>query len=185
LEELKEIFTIERINNSPAVFDLTKLNWMNAQYIKELELDELKELCMPHLVASGITEGRDDAWLDSLLSVFQDRLQYGAEIVDLYDEFFETEFELDDEMTAFLSQEGVNETLTTFHELLASLDRFTAEDIKPLIKETGTITGAKGKMLFMPLRIATTASMHGPELPKVLALLGQETVLKRLQSVIQ
>jgi glutamyl-tRNA synthetase len=185
LEELKQEFSIKRINNSPAVFDIQKLNWMNAQYIKKLPLDELKELCMPHLVEEGIIEGKTDDWIDSLLLVFKDRMSYGQEIISLYDEFLDEEFELDDEMTEFLAQEGVDNTLATFTKLLEGIDTWNAVSIKPLIKETQKATGAKGKMLYMPLRIATTGSMHGPDLPQILALLGREIVLSRLQSMIQ
>lgn len=185
LKELEENFKIERINNSPAVFDLKKLNWLNSQYIKNLELPELKELCMPHLVKEGIVDGHSDEWVDSLLTVFKDRLDYGSQIIELYDEFFEQEFTLDEEATEFLNQEGVNETLTAFRDLLNELELFNASDIKPLIKQAGKIAGSKGKMLFMPLRIATTAQMHGPDLPQVLALLGKETVIERLNSLIK
>jgi glutamyl-tRNA synthetase len=185
LEELTQKFDTKRINKSPAVFDIKKLNWVNSHYIKKLSVDELKELCMPHLVESGIYDGQDEAWVDSLLLVFKDRMDYGSQIIDLYDEFFEQEFNLDDEMIEFISQEGVNETLTAFRDLLKELDSFNAVDIKPLIKQAGKLAGSKGKMLFMPLRIATTASMHGPDLPQVLALLGKETVVERLTSLIK
>jgi glutamyl-tRNA synthetase len=185
LEELTNNFKIERINNSPAAFDLKKLNWINSQYIKKLDVEELKELCMSHLVSEGIIEGKDDAWITSLLMVFKDRLDYGSQIIDLYDEFFDQEFVLGEEESEFINQEGVNETLVAFRNLLSELNTFTAADIKPLIKETGKIAGSKGKMLYMPLRIATTASMHGPDLPQVLALLEKETVLERLDSVIK
>ncbi len=185
LEELEKVFSIDRINNSPATFDIKKLNWINAQYIKKLSLDELKEVCMPHLVESGIIEGKSDEWIDSLLGVFKDRISFGEEVIELYDEFFETEFKLDQEASDFLDQEGVNETLIAFRDLLAELETFNASDIKPLIKQAGKNSGAKGKMLFMPLRIATTASMHGPDLPQVLALLGKEAVIERLNSNIK
>jgi glutamyl-tRNA synthetase len=185
LDELKKEFSIKRINNSPAIFDIQKLNWVNTQYIKKLSIEEVVELCMPHLVQEGITEGKSEEWIYGLVAVFKDRMSHGAEIIELYDEFFEQTFELDQEMKDFLAQEGVNETLVAFKELLEQLDYFNATDIKPLIKEAGKISGAKGKMLFMPLRIATTASMHGPDLPFVLALLGKETVLERLDSIIQ
>ena len=185
LEELEKSFSLERINKSPAAFDIKKLNWINAQYIKKLSIDELKEVCMPHLVSSGIVEGKPEEWIDSLLGVFKDRISYGEEVIELYDEFFELEFKLDEELSEFLNQEGVNETLIAFRDLLAELENFNASDIKPLIKQAGKIAGSKGKMLFMPLRIATTASMHGPDLPQVLALLGKETVIERLNSNIK
>lgn len=185
LEELTQKFSVKRINKSPAVFDVKKLNWVNSQYIKNLDIEDLKELCMPHLVEAGIYENQTDAWIESLINVFKDRMNFGAEIVDLYDEFFETEFTLDQEASDFLNQEGVNETLIAFRDLLQELENFDAADIKPLIKQAGKNSGAKGKMLFMPLRIATTAQMHGPDLPQVLALLGKETVIERLNSLIK
>ena len=185
LEELVENFTINRINKSPAVFDVKKLSWVNSQYIKNLDTEDLKELCMPHLVENNIIQDHTDEWVNSLISVFKDRMSFGAEIVDLYDEFFEAEFKLDEEASEFLNQEGVNETLIAFRDLLNELSDFNASEIKPLIKQTGKNSGAKGKMLFMPLRIATTAQMHGPDLPQILALLGKETVIERLNQNIK
>jgi nondiscriminating glutamyl-tRNA synthetase len=88
--------------------------------------------------------------------------------------------ELNEELIDFLNQEGVETTLTVFKNLLSDLEDFRSENIKPLIKQTGKEAGSKGKMLFMPLRIATTASMHGPDLPQVLALLGKETVINNI-----
>ena len=185
LDELRKEFSIKRINNSPAIFDIQKLNWVNSQYIKKLSIEEAVELCMPHLVKEGITEGKSEEWIYALVAVFKDRMSYGAEIIDLYDEFFDQEFKLDTEMEEFIAQEGVNETLQAFKGLLEELETFNASDIKPLIKQAGKLSGAKGKMLFMPLRIATTGSMHGPDLPFVLALLGKETVVSRLASLIK
>lgn len=183
LQELTEAFDIKRINKSPAVFDVKKLSWVNSMYLKELPLEELVKICLPHLEAKGIN--KDIAWVTNLVNVLRDRLSFGAEIVELYEEFLETEFKLGQEEQEFLNQDGVNVTLTTFRDLLSELESFNAEDIKPLIKQTGKIAGSKGKMLFMPLRIATTASMHGPDLPQILSLLGKETVIERLNSNIK
>lgn len=184
-DQLVEMFDEMRLSKSPAKFDKEKLSYINNRYIKELTVDDMVELCMPHLIKEGIEEAQDEEWVYNLVSVFKDRMSYGAQIIDLYDEFFEQEFVLDEEMIEFMAQDGVNETLIAFRELLFGLDVFSASEIKPLIKEAGKIAGSKGKMLFMPLRIATTASMHGPDLPQVLALLGKEIVLERLQEMIK
>jgi len=178
--QIEDLFDEQRLSKSPAKFDKDKLAFINNRYIKELTTEDLVELCMPHLTKEGIVEEHDEEWIHSLVGVFQDRMSYGAQIIDLYDEFFEQEFVLDQEMKEFLDQDGVALTLKTFRDLLEELEDFTADNIKPLIKETGKKAGSKGKMLFMPLRIATTASMHGPDLPKVLALLGKETVIERI-----
>ncbi len=182
--QIEELFDETRLSKSPAKFDTDKLAFINNRYIKELSTEELIELCMPHLIKEGIIENHDQAWIESLVGIFQDRMSYGAQIVELYDEFFEQEFVLDEEMKVFLDQDGVSKTLATFRDLLSELEDFSADNIKPLIKETGKISGSKGKMLFMPLRIATTASMHGPDLPHVLALLGKDIVIERLNQNI-
>lgn len=183
-DDLIEMFDESRLSKSPAKFDKEKLAYINNRYIKGLSIDETIELCMPHLIEEGIAEGKSEDWINSLVSVFKDRMSYGAEIIDLYDEFFEQEFILDEEGIEFLNQEGVNETLKAFRDLLIGLVVFDASYIKPLIKEAGKLSGSKGKMLYMPLRIATTASMHGPDLPQVLAILGKETVIERLNTLI-
>jgi len=179
-DQLVEMFDEARLSKSPAKFDKEKLAYINNRYVKELTVDETVELCMPHLIKEDIGIGESDSWINSLVTVFKDRMSYGAEIVDLYDEFFDQEFELNEELIDFLNQEGVETTLTVFKNLLSDLEDFRSENIKPLIKQTGKEAGSKGKMLFMPLRIATTASMHGPDLPQVLALLGKETVINNI-----
>ena len=184
-DELIEMFDESRLSKSPAKFDKEKLAYINNRYIKALSIEETIELCMPHIVEEGIAEDKSEDWIYSLVSVFKDRISFGAEIVDLYDEFFEQEFILDEEGIEFLNQEGVNETLKAFRDLLIGLVSFDAAYIKPIIKEAGRMSGAKGKMLFMPLRIATTASMHGPDLPQVLSILGKEIVIERLNSIIK
>ncbi|MCK5387890.1 MAG: glutamate--tRNA ligase, partial [Candidatus Izimaplasma sp.] len=184
-EELIEMFDETRLSKSPAKFDKEKLAYINNRYIKGLSIEETIELCMPHIVIEGIAEDKSEDWIYSLVSVFKDSMSYGAEIIDLYDEFFEQEFVIDEEGKEFLDQEGVNNTLIAFRDLLVLLEDFSAGNIKPLIKEAGKISEAKGKMLFMPLRIATTASMHGPDLPQVLAILGKEIVIERLNSLIK
>jgi nondiscriminating glutamyl-tRNA synthetase len=127
---------------------------------------------------------KDQQWLNNLVSLFHDRMSYGAEIITLYEEFFETPFLINDAELNYLKQDGVIETLRKFKENLQQLTEFNAENIQTVIKETGKQTKAKGKMLFMPCRIATTAQMHGPELPKMLELLGKEAVILRLTQTL-
>ncbi len=184
-DRLVELFDENRLSKSPSTFDVNKLDFINKTYIKALEVEEVLELCMPHLVEAGILEGRTTTWAMELIALFHDRLTYGAEIVDLYDEFFTEELTLDEEASAFLAQEGVTDTLAVFKTQLENLEDFTAENIQATIKSTGKEAGAKGKMLFMPCRIATTGQMHGPDLPKALALLGKETVVARIAQFIK
>ena len=119
-----------------------------------------------------------------LIALFHNQMSYGAEIVPLAEMFFKNEFALGADEKEFLAQEGVKETLTIFAEKLTAATDFSAETIKAIIKETGKDAGAKGKMLFMPARIATTGQMHGPELPLTIELFGQDESVRRVLSVV-
>lgn len=182
--ELIEAFDPDKLSNHPATFDRQKLLYINHQTLKNLDLEAFKAYTVPFLNAAGITAGKSPEWVESLLAVFQERTTHGAEIVALSQAFLEAPFIWDEEMKALMQEDGVKALLETFKEGLSE-NSFTPDTLKAWMKESGAITGAKGKMLFMPLRIATTASMHGPELPKLMHLLGYETTLKRLEKSLE
>ncbi|WP_243292429.1 glutamate--tRNA ligase [Bacillus sp. FJAT-47783] len=186
-EEFIEIFDAERLSKSPAVFDTQKLKWMNNQYLKNLDLDKVVDLALPHLIREGrvseqMTEGEKE-WAVRLISLYQEQLSFGAEIVELTEMFFNEEIEYDEEAKAVLAEEHVPEVLKAFKEEVEALEEFTADNIKKSIKAVQKATGQKGKKLFMPIRVATTGQTHGPELPVAIELLGKEKIISRLESL--
>ncbi|REJ07045.1 glutamate--tRNA ligase [Halobacillus trueperi] len=187
-DQLVEIFDADRLSTSPAVFDPAKLKWMNNQYIKASDLDRVVELALPHLVEAGrLSEDmseEDRKWARELISLYQEQLSYGAEIVELTELFFKQEIQYDEAAMEVLEGEQVPEVLETFKKNLRELEEFTPENIKKQIKAVQKETGHKGKKLFMPVRVATTGQTHGPELPNAIHLLGLETVTVRLNDVL-
>ena len=103
-------------------------------------------------------------------------MSYGAEIVELTKQFFNENIEFDEEELEILKQDSTKVVFEDFLGKLDSIQEFTADNIKTLIKSIQKDTGVKGKNLFMPIRIASTGSMHGPELNTSLELLGKERV---------
>lgn len=187
-DQLVEIFDADRLSTSPAVFDPAKLKWMNNQYIKASDLDRVVDLALPHLVEAGrLSEDmseEDRKWARELISLYQEQLSYGAEIVELTELFFKQEIQYDEAAMEVLEGEQVPEVLETFKKNLHELEEFTPENIKKQIKAVQKETGHKGKKLFMPVRVATTGQTHGPELPNAIHLLGLETVTVRLNDVL-
>ncbi|MBU8787927.1 MULTISPECIES: glutamate--tRNA ligase [Bacillus] len=187
-EQFIEIFDVNRLSKSPAVFDAHKLKWVNNQYVKKLDLDQVIDLAVPHLQKAGkVSEELSESereWVSKLISLYQDQLSYGAEIVELTELFFKEEIEYNREARTVLDEEQVPEVLSAFAEKLEQLEEFTADQIKASIKAVQKETGHKGKKLFMPIRVATTGQTHGPELPQSIELLGKDTVLKRLSTLI-
>ncbi|WP_375346254.1 glutamate--tRNA ligase [Priestia megaterium] len=186
-EQFIEIFDPARLSKSPALFDTSKLRWMNNQYMKQLDLDEVVALSVPHLVKAGKVEETRDAeteqWVRDLVALYQEQMSFGAEIVELTEMFFKKEIDYSEEAKAVLAEEQVPEVLKAFAEEISSIEEFSADEIKAATKAVQKATGQKGKKLFMPIRVATTGETHGPELPKAISLLGKETVLARLESI--
>ncbi|WP_226677497.1 glutamate--tRNA ligase [Rossellomorea aquimaris] len=187
-EEFIEIFDPERLSTSSALFDNQKLTWMNNQYMKNLELDQVVELSLPHLISAGkLDENMSDEqreWASRVISLYQEQMSFGAEIVELSDMFFKTDLEYDEEAKAVLDEEQVPEVLQAFLNEIEALENYEAAEIKSSIKAVQKATGHKGKKLFMPIRVAVTGQTHGPELPNAIELLGKDTVKHRLQSLL-
>ncbi len=83
-----------------------------------------------------------------------------------------------------LQGEQVPELMNHLYGKLESLESFEATEIKKMIKEVQKETGIKGKQLFMPIRVAVTGQMHGPELPNTIEVLGKDKVLSRLKNLV-
>ncbi|KIL53597.1 glutamyl-tRNA synthase [Jeotgalibacillus alimentarius] len=183
-EELIERFDADRLSKSPAVFDTKKLEWMNNQYMKNLDLDEVVALSVPHLEEAGkIQKDRtpeQDEWVRKLVGLYQEQMSYGAEIVALSELFFKDEIAYDEEASAVLAEEQVPEVMAELSRQLEALENFEASEIKKAIKAVQKETGHKGKKLFMPIRVAATGQTHGPDLPSAIEVLGKEKVLARL-----
>lgn len=186
-EEFIDIFDANRLSKSPAVFDKQKLAWMNNQYMKKLDLDKIVDLSLPHLVKAGLVDAdnpEEKAWARNLISLYQEQMSFGAEIIELSDMFFKDIIDYNEEAKAVLEEDQVPEVLRAFHAELTALEPFEAGGIKKAIKAVQKATGQKGKKLFMPIRVAVTGETQGPELPNAIELLGKEKVKNRLERVI-
>jgi nondiscriminating glutamyl-tRNA synthetase len=187
-DEFIEIFDPARLSTSSALFDNQKLTWMNNQYMKNLELEQVVELSLPHLISAGkLEENMSDEqreWASRVISLYQEQMSFGAEIVELSEMFFKTDLEYDEEAKAVLEEEQVPEVLQAFLNEIEALENYEAAEIKSSIKAVQKSTGHKGKKLFMPIRVAVTGQTHGPELPNAIELLGKDTVKHRLQSLL-
>lgn len=180
LEELIAAFKLERVTASPAVFDFEKLNWMNRHYLKECDPERLAELAWPYFVQEGWLPPQDAAgdevqtWFERLLGIF-------VPSVDLLDQVpgrarFVFDFDPargrdEEENAALLASESAQKVLAAFAEKVrAHGGAIDGGQFKAWMNAVKAETGAKGKELFHPVRIALTGSHSGPEFDKLIPL---------------
>lgn len=181
IEELIRLFSIERVNSSGAVFNIDKLNWMNAEYIKHYDIDKLTELVVPYLEAGGIDTSDSTKAKRVVIAVRNhiNKLDESAEQARIY----YNEVSLTPEQTEIVKSET---SKLVFSSLIAKTDampEIMIDNFKPILMEVQKETGIKGKNLFMPVRLALTGEEHGTELGMIAYVFGKEEVITRLRKV--
>ena len=166
------------------MFDKQKLTWMNNQYIKQLPLEKVVELALPHLQKEGLLpeelSEEQQAWATNLIGLYHDQMSFGAEIIELSSLFFNDDVAYNEEALEVLTGDQVPEVMAAFKAQLEALETFEPAEIKASIKAVQKETGHKGKNLFMPIRVVTTGQTHGPELADAISLIGKEKVIARV-----
>ncbi|NKI24192.1 glutamate--tRNA ligase [Paenibacillus dendritiformis] len=183
-EELIRIFDANRLSKSPAVFDTNKLAHLNNVYMKQADPERIAALAIPHLQKAGrlpeTMSEEQQAWSKALVKLYQEQMTCASDIVALSEMFFREELALEEEAKAILEEPQVPAVLQALHAKLEAAEAWDADTVKAALKEVQKETGAKGKGLFMPVRVAVSGQMHGRDLNETIVLLGKETVLNRL-----
>lgn len=181
MEELVREFKIENINKRPSHFDIKKLEWFNRHYLKEMTDNEYVDFVRPYLEKFYNVEGKGEDWINHLLLLYKNRLNFASEIALTAHMFFISNLELEEECIAFLKSDvSIENTLRIFKNEIESTSDWNLEEVAKILKQVEEQSGVTGNLLYMPIRIATTGIMRGPNLLDVLYLLGKETIVERL-----
>ena len=185
-DELVDKFDLSRVQKSGARFDEKRLLWMNGQFIRALDLDELVtrvEFFWPESAKKADPKYRRD-----VLGLAHDRLKTLKDLPTLTSYFFEEpsvdrSLITDNKQLNKLSDNEIRELLTQARTALDTADWNPAaiQDTLNTLLET---TGQKPGTLFSLIRIAVTWAPFSPQLNDTLALLGRESVLRRLDTAI-
>ena len=189
MKELEEQFSLDRVSKSGGVFDVNKLNWMNNHYIKESPVNKITDMAIPYLIQAGyIKENEVEQryeWLQDMVSLVKDSLDYMEEIIDKVDMFFKTDVKPEDEEAIhILGQDFVEELLRAFCEKVMQADNVGQDMIKKIFKEIQKEKGIKGPNLYRPIRVAITGKANGPDLPLIIKVLGRQNLLNRIEYVL-
>ena len=176
-DELIEDFSIDRIQKSGAIFDIKKLNWMNNHYIKKLDPQEILDKFL-----------KDNIDLKDKITLPMIKLVYEKieRLTDIRDELkFLFEYSLENEKChEILNNESSQIVLKSFNTKLEKTPILDVMSFKTIVSKIQDEIKVGGKDLWMPLRIAITGKMHGPDVASIVEILGKEACLQRLNSII-
>lgn len=194
MTELIEQFDLAKVNKAGAVFDLTKLDWMNGMYIRKKSPAELLPLLEPYLTEAGYDlSEHDQKFLEDITIIEQERLKKLSDITDQVDFYFHepNDYAADQLVWKKSDQEQTQKVLDGLVEFFESAkdDSLTDKDtfsetLKTWIKDSGYDNGT----VLWPLRVALTGLERSPG-PFELSVLfakhfGKQAVIQRLQSAL-
>ena len=188
-EELIKQFSMKRVSSNDAVFDINKLNWINFQYMKKLDADQLYDLIVPFLVKAGyvdaaVSEEKKD-WLKKVIWFMKDHIYFAGQAAEELKFFFEDMPALTDEdVLAIMKAETSGKLLKAFIEDLKALETFDQEEIKKCFNACMKAQGIKGKAAYEPTRIALTGVTQGPGMFEMMELFGREKTMDRLEAAL-
>jgi len=165
----------------------TKLNWLNNKYIRSMELRELWPLAKGFIAREPELAKMITADESRMKEIF-DRVRMYLDTLDdaapFFKEMLKQKIEVEKgEAEQMMAAPEAGAVISAFRELVVTNRPATPEAFSEIMKQTGAKTGAKGKTLFMTIRVASTGSTHGLELPNLFAILGPDQVLERIAQV--
>lgn len=184
LERLIDEFDIFRMSKSPAVFDLVKLNWMNGVYIREMELTELVQAAQPFLHNYPF-EISDKEKLMGALALVREGVETLSQLPEALEPFFRPQIQLaDGEAIEISAKDSSQKIYWAFLRALQNYDNFDSGTFRLIMKQVQKETGMMGKDLWVPIRVALTGKVHGPDLPASAEILGKEKCEKFIRALV-
>lgn len=189
LDEIAADFRIGEVSTSNSIFEYDKLNWMNGQYIKKMDLAKLTEMVKPYLSCYDLSE-YTDVQLQRIVEITREPITILSELTNDTKYFFGKDVEIEDEVKEnVLSTENSQKVLKYLVE--GGLDKLSFDDEEKLHDELGEVRtffkeqGIKPKETMWAIRAAVTGRTHGADMVAVLMLLGKDRVESRIKSALK
>jgi glutamyl-tRNA synthetase len=189
VDELIESFSIEGINPNNAIFDIEKLNWMNGEYLREMDSNKLIELVSPYLIEAGLTTKywieTNWHWTVRVIDALKKRCRLLTEYVELGHYFFKSDFDYDSKgVRKHFKAEGAAGLLQSIREEFAQMSKWSKDNLEMALRDLADRLEVKPARLIHPTRLAVSGMTKGPGLFDILELLGETEVQKRIDRAI-
>ncbi len=185
LEELVKAFDYRRMSKSPAVFDYTKLRWMNGEYLKAMDFDRFYGMAEPYLKAA-LTKGQD---LQKIARMVKTRIEVFLDIAEMVD-FFEELPDYDPQIYVHKKMKTTRESsLEVLTELLPVLEKqqdYSNDALYAALLSYVEKKGCKNGQVLWPVRIAVSGKQMTPAgATEIMEILGREESLARIRRGIE
>jgi glutamyl-tRNA synthetase len=186
LDELIEKFSLDRVNKSGAVFDLQKLNWLNAEHLREKSNSELLLLLKDEISKSQFKDRYfPDEYLLLVIESMKERVSFVRHLINNCKYFYEPPEEYEQKAIEKNWKPETPDQLKILAEEFSKLTNPTKEDYEnSLTKVSEELGVGKGKIIH-PLRLAVSGQSTGPGMFDLLFIIGKDEAIKRIITAIE
>lgn len=177
-------FDINKASKSPSTFDFKKMEWISSEHFKLMSDSTFISFTQPFLTVdlNYLQDKKND-----IILLFKNQISYGKQINELINKTFFTEEKMKDfkKKFEFLEEKETIDLVHAFLKKIHEVQNWNIDTVALAIDEVKKETTKKGKELFMPIRIFATHNEHGPELAKIIYILGQHKVIENINSFLK
>ena len=186
IDEIIELFDFPGINKGNARFDEKKLSALNADYLRELNIESFTFLARPILNKAGVvSEDADEDYLQAVLTLCQPKARSLETLSELCGYFFTDNYAMDEKAGSKIAKKSdPKELLGEVLPILESIKSFDADSLKSALETHAESKDQKVFAYFPALRYATSGQAGGPDLLPMLAVMGRERVVARIKQFI-
>lgn len=186
MNELVESFSLERVNKAGAVFDLQKLNWLNAEHLRKKSSEELLlDLKLEIQKSKFKDQNYSDEYLSLIIEAMKERVSFVKEFIENCTYFYEAPTVYEQKAIEKNWKPETPEQLKKLNSEFSNLSNPTKEDFEhALLKASEDLNIGKGKLIH-PLRLAVSGQSTGPGMFDLLFILGKDEVVKRIETALE
>ena len=183
-EEMVERFSLEGINKKSAVFDTTKLEWMNGQYLAKMSAEELEPLVRAQLPKG--TSQIDSGWLRELIDLLKIRARTVTGIAEQVVPYLTDPvvYEPEAVQKQWKNAEEAADRIQKVRDTLPADGSWTHDDLEKSLRQLAEREGVGAGKLIHPLRVAVVGNSASPGIFDVMKLLGRERTLRRINDAL-
>ncbi len=181
-QDVIKIFDLPQILRHNARFDLAKLEWLNGEYLRELNPDRFRELGIAALKCAGCNlDAFPESYISTALATCHGKIKRFSDLPAYAGFYFSEDVKIDPAAGAKEFTPEAKARLKKLRDALVPLENFVAAEIEKALKAVATELGVKVGLLIHPTRLACTGAASGPSLYHLMEILGKAKVLARLE----
>tara|TARA_B100000427_G_scaffold160670_1_gene133629 strand:- start:367 stop:1698 length:1332 start_codon:yes stop_codon:yes gene_type:complete len=178
LDELKEKFSLDRVQSSGAVFDIQKLNWLNQHYIKKVDSQTIIMLSKEYIPSNWLVTS-------DMIDLIKEKISNLSDIKSELLPFFESSTISKKDLIKKYPESNIEKIIPMMINSIKKSADINKEILGKIMNEIESETGCKGKNLWQPIRLIITGQEHGPDLASFMSIIGIDDCINRFNNVLR